>query len=347
MDLFPCLRLFGINLTSLYMGLRYFISQLKGVLGVEFFFVISGFLITSILMRKEIHPKNVVHFYQRRFFRIYPAYCLMVMLSIAIYTFQGHDEIGSAFIMALYHLLFLQNYFPLHPFLAHTWTVVVLEQFYFFAPLLILAVNGIVLEENQRRQVFVGIVILFMILACGIRVYCLNTGSSFISWPLHSTTPYWTITSNLGPIGFGSLLALLEPYWSQWKKSKWWGIPLWIMGIVLFCILYFEFDWSYYWGNWYMYVLGYLCVGLLFFAAYHGVSLFAHLKILQRLGRASYGIFVWHFLVLEFWKLLIGTIPPELIVIGAFISCIWVGVLSTNIFERYFLNLREKVVPNI
>ena len=71
------------------------------------------------------------------------------------------------------------------------------------------------------------------------------------------------------------------------------------------------------------------------------------LRIFQWVGRNSYGIYIWHYLVLEFWKIWIGTIPPELIIVGCFVTSIAVGVLSTNTMERYFLSLRSKVVPSI
>jgi len=344
---FKAYEVWGVNLTGFYKGVQYVISQLKGVLGVEIFFVISGFLITGMLLRKEIDSSNVVHFYERRFFRIYPCYGLMVLISMAIYVMQGHEDLFSGMLVATYHLLFLQNYIALNPLLAHTWTLVVLEQFYFFCPLVILAVNGAVGKASLRRHVLIGLCLIFMIIAIWIRTESLRTGQPVITWPLRSTTPYWTISANLGPICFGSLLALLEPYWSQWKKSKLWGGVFWLAGMAIFYHLFFEVDWSYYWGSWYLFVIGYLAVGSLFFAAYHGVSFLSRLKSFQWMGRRSYGIFVWHYLVLEFWKLWIGTIPPELIILCAFVTCIGVGAVSTNTIERYFLNIRDKIVPVI
>jgi len=337
----------GLNLTGFYIGIKFVINQLKGVLGVETFFVISGFLITGILVRKEIDQKSVVRFYERRFFRIYPCYFLMVVISLIVYGFQYHEDFFSLLITAVYHLLFLQVYFPLNTLLSHTWTLVVLEQFYFFCPLVILAVDRMVPDKARRRTTLIGISILLIMASVLIRLYSFKTGKPFLTWPLNSTTPYWTITANLGPICFGSLLALLEPYWARCKNNKIWGAIFWIGGMWIFYRLFFDLDWSYYWGEWYLYTCGYLSVGLLFFAAYHGVSIFARLKCFQWLGRQSYGIYVWHFLVMEFWKLWIGTIPIELILAACFISSIWVGALSTSTIEKYFLSLRDKIVPTI
>ncbi len=344
---FKSFEVLGINLTGFYKGIEYVISQLKGILGIEIFFVISGFLITGILLRKELHEDSVVHFYQRRFFRIYPCYALMVLTSLMIYGWENHDGITTTIVTAIYHLLFMQNYFPINSFLSHTWSLVALEQFYFFCPLVILAVNHSFPAAQERRKMLIGICFLSMVTSFLIQVYCLKTGHALVSWPLQSTTPYWTITANLGPFSFGSLLALLEPYWSSWKRSKLWGAILWVLGMAIFYQLFFRIDWSYYWGEWYLYALGYLTVGLLIFAAYHGVSFFSRLKSFQWLGRHAYGIYIWQILVFEFWKIWVGKIPIELIILGCFATSIAVGVLSTNTIERYFLSIRSKVVPSI
>ncbi|MBF0479170.1 MAG: acyltransferase [Candidatus Omnitrophica bacterium] len=338
---------FKINLTQFFVGIQHIIVNMKGILGVEMFLVISGFLITKILLRGPLTKDFVFRFYQRRFFRIYPVYFLVVMLSLGVYAWQNQQNLYVVAVAALQHLFFLQNYFPLHPFLSHTWTLVVLEQYYFFCPLIILAVNRFVPERN-RRKTLIGICLSLIAISPLIRIYCLKTGQPLITWPFSSPTPYWTILHNLGPLCLGCLLALLEPYWSLIKKNIFWGIVYWGIGAALVYYLYFCLDWSYYWGPWYLYTLGYLSTGLLLFAAYHGISVFANLKSFQWLGRNSYGIYIWHFLILELWKPWYGTvIPPALAIIGCFVTSIIAGVLSTRTVESYFLSLREKRCPRM
>ena len=115
--------------------------------------------------------------------------------------------------------------------------------------------------------------------------------------------------------------------------------------MVLFYYAYFKVDWSYYWGAWYWYNLGYLDCGLFILAAYHGVSFLARLKFVQWIGRNAYGIFLWNYLALELWKTGLGKIPPTLMMVGYILTAGVLGVLSTRMIERPFLSLREKLAP--
>ncbi len=105
----------------------------KGDLGVDLFFVISGFLIGSILF-KEIQSTGKINFkkfYVRRFLRLMPVY-LFTML-ICIYLYKDHlDTFWS-------NLLYINNYIP-NSYLLHTWSLAIEEQFYIIVPFLILYV---------------------------------------------------------------------------------------------------------------------------------------------------------------------------------------------------------------
>jgi peptidoglycan/LPS O-acetylase OafA/YrhL len=121
-----------------------------GGTGVQIFFVLSGFLITFLLISEyELNSSiSIKKFYMRRVLRIWPLYFLIVIFTFAIYPFLKsmigmNNPLGSNI---LYHLTFLSNFDVLH-IQKHcfgsdaisqniTWSVSVEEQFYLFWPLL-------------------------------------------------------------------------------------------------------------------------------------------------------------------------------------------------------------------
>jgi len=115
--------------------------------GVELFYVISGFLITGILLRSRAGPRYLRTFYLRRGLRIFPIYWLVLILAFAI-TVGGKY---AAQVSSLpFYFVYAQNYYPQIasgftagiPDLAHTWTLAIEEQFYWLWPLAILAFTG-------------------------------------------------------------------------------------------------------------------------------------------------------------------------------------------------------------
>ena len=109
-----------------------------GAWGVECFFVLSGFLITLILLQaKKTQPfaTAIGHFYGRRALRIFPAYYL-VLLVVAVAS-PAMRQVG------LWHAAYLGNFYPLvHGKFpssgGHFWSLAVEEQFYLFWPLVVL-----------------------------------------------------------------------------------------------------------------------------------------------------------------------------------------------------------------
>ncbi len=336
-------KTFGIDLTNFYLGMQEVIHKAKGILGVEIFLVISGFLITAIVLRSHVTKEFIGRFYQRRFLKIYPCYLILVLFTL--WFFAGNKHIPVAETMP--SLLLMQNYVAPNTFLAHTWTLVILEQFYFFCPLIIFAVYSLVTLPQQRRNILIFLCALAMAIGPIVRWYYLTSGQTFFNWPFQAATPYWTTFYHVDSIAFGCLLALLEPYWSQWKKSLAWGIGLWLIGAVSYFYLFFVWDWSYYWGNKFFYVLGYLSTGALILAAHHGVSVLTRFKFFQWMGRNSYGIYLWHYIVLLFWQDGLEIVAPTILVLGYLITTTAIGVLSTKTLERYFLRLREQLAPSI
>jgi len=116
-----------------------------GQLGVDVFFVLSGFLITTLLVREKERTQGISlsGFYTRRFFRIVPVY-LVTVLAYFVILRAGHDTGKTAqFVSALPWLLsFMQEYRPLSTgyTLGHAWTLGIEEKFYLVWPLVIILI---------------------------------------------------------------------------------------------------------------------------------------------------------------------------------------------------------------
>ncbi|MEO0527733.1 MAG: acyltransferase [Bacteroidota bacterium] len=103
-----------------------------GYLGVDLFFVLSGFLITRILVaEKKKKQFSFKVFYLKRAIRIFPIYYLTLILSGLLFTWKGFDYL--AVYVGNYYFVFEQG---LHP-LAHTWSLSVEEHYYLFWPIIL------------------------------------------------------------------------------------------------------------------------------------------------------------------------------------------------------------------
>jgi peptidoglycan/LPS O-acetylase OafA/YrhL len=177
-----------------------------GYVGVDIFFVISGFLITTIISR-EIGENtfSLTTFYERRFRRILPAAFTMVAASLLIARFilnpEDYDDLARS---AIASNLFVSNIFfylqtgyfdgpaSLKPLL-HTWTLSVEEQYYILFPLLLLGIA----KFGYRK--YLHFLIPVFVLSFGASVLCMDIDRSAVFYML--PTRAWELLT-------GSLLAI-------------------------------------------------------------------------------------------------------------------------------------------
>ena len=148
-----------------------------GFVGVDVFFVISGFLITSLLvLEAETRGRiSLADFYARRVRRLFPALMVVVLVTLllgAIWLLPVFGEqtklaksavATSIYLSNFYFWKFTGNYFDgpaeLEPLL-HTWSLAVEEQFYLFWPLLIIGVVAFCRPDSPRFRRNVGLAML-------------------------------------------------------------------------------------------------------------------------------------------------------------------------------------------
>lgn len=143
-----------------------------GFVGVDIFFVISGYLISSIILREMREGEfSFLRFYERRLRRIIPPLLVMVLVTVAVFQLialpdqaQGAAESGLAALLSVSNFYFWMKsgYFAptaeLLPLL-HTWSLAVEEQFYLVFPVLLLAVRK--LRLPLRSVIVLGTVVAF------------------------------------------------------------------------------------------------------------------------------------------------------------------------------------------
>ncbi len=142
------IRAFAVLLVLLFHAGVPFMGS--GYLGVDVFFVLSGFIITTLLMKEhdETGHINLPFFYLRRIFRLYPALLLLLLLVlIGFWALLGIPPTGlqnyprHAGIAALYltDVAMLLDWMPKTSIIMHTWSIAIEEHYYIIWPFVLLA----------------------------------------------------------------------------------------------------------------------------------------------------------------------------------------------------------------
>jgi len=174
-----------------------------GFLGVDVFFVLSGFLITQLLAQEYARNGRIalIDFYLRRLRRLYPALLAMLAayLVAAPFAFPEHDQHPrDAAVAALYLSDYGRAFFEVPWYLQHTWSLSVEEHFYLVWPLALLAVFRL------PKRWHVPAVILLAVAATVWRL-------SVVLWVDQWYQPYYRFDTRLSGLMLGSALALWRP----------------------------------------------------------------------------------------------------------------------------------------
>ncbi len=337
-----------------------------GWMGVQIFFVFSGFLITGVLLRmKEKLPAKEYFqkFYSRRFFRIFPLYYFYLLLIFVAATWMISISYKPKTLQAVtdqiwYAILYVYDFYSAHQsfnssrFLDHLWSLSVEEQFYIFWPLLIFLVNEKSLKKLFLAGIIAGPVFRLTILLlyqfgdiesfrdpAFLPVYTLPF-SHVDAFALGAYITRFQIPNARKQLIYLSLGVPLIGFFSQFAANGFFE-PLGTLGYQVTMPDAYQYIWAYTLLNYWFVVLIYCVVQEKMFVR------FLDWPPLQYLGRISYGLYIYHFPIIWAVGLIREYGVPEdtahpIIFVVSFILTVAVASLSYYVLEKPFLKLKDR-----
>lgn len=334
-------------------------TQNMGWIGVDLFFVLSGFLVSGLLFKEFLKYGNINAklFLIRRGFKIYPIYYLSLPLYLIPKAMNGNFSWSQVFP----EIFFIQNYtsgwgyaYPA------TWSLAIEEHFYFglvFAILFVIKIKPTFLNMNNsisilKNKVVISIVLLLLVILA----------MRILHHQFSGALPAKAITMThlrIDSLLFGVLIAYMfyfdsERFHNFFAKLKGLLLIIFILGISWtpfvslfhanvvtfgFSVLYFSFG-----------------ALLILFLVKQNIadtlkSIFSApvVSIISKIGYASFSIYVIHTLVITLLHYLFAYVHLDnkfLFFVVASTASVIVGVFMTSYIEAYFLKMRNKMYPN-
>lgn len=263
-----------------------------GWLGVDVFFVISGFLITSILISKEI---NLRKFYKRRIFRIFPIYYILLTTVLIAFLINSHFSLGISGFNSVQLDGFIYNYLYISNFatvvygsnfvpMDIAWSLAIEEQFYIIFPFIILFFG------YKKLHFIPKLILLLPFVRYG----------SYLLFEGNYLAPYMLTFCRLDGILLGSYIAVLKKDNNFKENSTILRMSknhhlFWVASILF--ALFFDRN------NIAWITIGYSLVpistSLTLVALINNLASrkFLENEILVRIGKLSYGLYLYHILV--------------------------------------------------
>jgi peptidoglycan/LPS O-acetylase OafA/YrhL len=309
-----------------------------GWVGVDLFFVLSGFLITSLLMREQEKTGRISlkHFYMRRVLRLMPA--VIVMLAVFLVVAAFRPDFDRSLRSALYVLFYIANWMRAFGHgmsieIAHCWSLSIEEQFYFIWPLLvILLFKARVPFRTMAWLALAGVV------AC----------AAWRTWLTFHAPPgrvYFGLDTRSDALLLGCALALGEAFLIRPRRVMVVLVPA---AVLLITWVTFRERMVAPWllrGGYTLVALA-ACVLIVDLKTSPAAPLrkLCEWGPLVYLGRISYGLYLWHHVVMEWMKpSLEGHFFrwPILLFVGGGLS-LAIAMVSYRFLEIPFLKLKSR-----
>jgi len=303
-----------------------------GFIGVDIFFVISGFLISTIVFESlERSEFSLREFYGRRVRRIFPALIVVLIVSLLFgwfalltdeYSRLGkHVAGGAAFISNIVSLKeggYFDTAAGMKPML-HLWSLAIEEQFYLFWPLLVAYVW-------KRRISFLKLTAVVAMLSFAVNIYLVGR---------HPTTAFYSPLSRFWELMIGAVLAYIALHAPELNRN--YKNAQSACGFLLLIIGFMFVDAGGAFPGWW--ALLPTLAGFLIISA--GPASWLNRNVLSNrglvwFGLISYPLYLWHWPLLSFARIVSGIEPPVELRIAIVISSVPLAWLTYRFIEKPF-----------
>ena len=339
-----------------------------GYLGVQAFFVLSGFLLTPILINMKSSLSSMdffIHFYGRRALRIFPLYYSYIALVASVYFLTksrygylipsdvhllgiGLDKFIDSLPWTLtytYDFYHVSNGYNGSGFDTHFWSLAVEEQFYLVWPLAIFFIPADYLKKFLLLVIVLG-PLMRLLLAVAVDAHLLPVDD------LKDSVIYLLPFSYVDAFAMGG-------YFSLYGKSKA-GYFVWMCILTVFMlglattwltagqIQWDQLGYAPYMKDSYKYIWGYSAMNLMFSYVLVNVREKAFLPalfenpLLVYLGNISYGMYVFHLPVLAVIYVKMQNFPEIARAATTLLITVVISAVSYELMEKRFINLKDK-----
>lgn len=315
-----------------------------GFIGVDIFFVLSGFLITSLLAQeyRQTSGINVRNFYYRRALRLLPA-LLALAAFCASYAalFQSREKAAITWKGILYTLFYVANWTQIDSLsasigaLSHAWSLSVEEQFYIIWPLLLIALLKL------RKTRIIAVLLILIVASVAWSAFLWQHQPNYLRM-------YFGSDTRANELLIGCVAALLAS-WGSIPTTKFARVAFRFLSVASVAgILYSIFAARYY--SAFVYNGGFALISLGVAAIIIDVVVFSSplgralaFPPLVWIGKISYGLYLWHFPI--FYALrqsLAGRVNPFVYGVLCVAAVFITATISHYFLERPFLKLRRR-----